>query len=792
MSNALAEIRSWADKDRSERFELKRRRSGSSQAANVFNDLTGSQFPQQADPEQFQSMASYQHNQGEAYAAMRPTRQRVAGQPIHVAEVVSARDPDTGKRKGFSNPYKPGRREMQPEETAMLPVWVRQRFHLPEHQELSVRIKLHKSHHAEAARIEILESHPVLDLLSRPVPRLTQHTLLSTAVASLQMTGRCFWWITDSYDKGRPYDLWYLPTHWVREKPKNAYLDAGYLLTPPYNQVEGYPLPADRVIYFYDPDPANMFTSHSPTRAGVLAVQVDESIRLSQRQFFENSVLPWLAIITGDIIDPNGKNLGKAQLEKFQITQMMTRLNHMFQGASKHGRAIILDRAISDVKRISQSANEMDFMGSADHTLQTIWRNYGTPRVVAGDITDANRATALVADEAFLRGVVNPMITELSTTINDRLLPLFEKRDSGITMWIEEAKSSDKDGQREDMKLLLSYGAAYLDEARAAFGMSPLPNGKGKRLVNLATQILEPLDDEAATSLEDRLDHISDIAEATAVESTASRIESDSGKQKLLPGPIETKDFESSWLKLHSNNEKPFARDVEKLIKAQVASITAKMSQQTDAFDAAAVFNPRDWDAPLRKLAYPHLLRCGIAGAELARHKLKAFTKDDTDPTMRLPDSVVKRIKKTLDEALKKPYWAGINDTMLDDLANCLRISFEEGDTLKERVFRVDKALGGRAAGARSLMIARTESTLGLNAGQHEQIQEMIFEGIAEASEWLTTMDEHARQSHWNANGQKSDADGNFTVGGEKCKYPGDPDLSASQRVNCRCSLLSQ
>jgi hypothetical protein len=231
---------------------------------------------------------------------------------------------------------------------------------------------------------------------------------------------------------------------------------------------------------------------------------------------------------------------------------------------------------------------------------------------------------------------------------------------------------------------------------------------------------------------------------------------------------------------------------VHKFIKAQVASIVAKMDQQADAFDAAAVFNPRDWDAPLRKMAYPHLLRCGVAGAELARHKLKSFRKDDADPTMRLPAGVVAAMKRTLDEALKKPYWSGINDTMLDDLSNCLRISFEEGDTLRERVFRVDQALGGRSAGARSLMIARSESTMALNAGQFSEIQDMIEEGIATGSEWLTTMDEHARQSHWNANGQKSDAEGNFTVGGEKAKYPGDPDLSASQRINCRCSLLSE
>ena len=236
MSTALATIRNWSETHR-QGIALKRASGGNPNPERVFNNLTGSQFPAQADPDQYQSLIAYQHNVGEAYAAMRPARQRIAGQPIHVAEVVSARD-ESGKRKSI-NAYKtPGRRELSAEETAILPKWVRAKFHLPEHPELGTRIKLHKGFYSEAARVEILDSHPVLDLLSHPVPRLTQHTLLETSVASLDMTGRCFWWITDS-PQDRPYDLWYLPTHWMREQPENAYLDKGFLLCPPFNQMEG-------------------------------------------------------------------------------------------------------------------------------------------------------------------------------------------------------------------------------------------------------------------------------------------------------------------------------------------------------------------------------------------------------------------------------------------------------------------------------------------------------------------------------------------------------------------------
>ena len=160
------------------------------------------------------------------------------------------------------------------------------------------------------------------------------------------------------------------------------------------------------------------------------------------------------------------------------------------------------------------------------------------------------------------------------------------------------------------------------------------------------------------------------------------------------------------------------------------------------------------------------------------------------DPMIKLPPSVLQAIWDSLDESLSKPYWNDINTTTLNRLTTALSESIDQGDTTRERVERIHNVLGGRAAGARGLTIARTESTQMLNAGARAQIDELIALGSAVPPEWLTTMDERARESHFEANGQKADAEGNFTIGGEKARYPGDPNLSAEQRVHCRCSIV--
>lgn len=45
----------------------------------------------------------------------------------------------------------------------------------------------------------------------------------------------------------------------------------------------------------------------------------------------------------------------------------------------------------------------------------------------------------------------------------------------------------------------------------------------------------------------------------------------------------------------------------------------------------------------------------------------------------------------------------------------------------------------------------------------------------------------NVRPAHRSAHGQQSDAEGFFTVGGERCRHPRDPNLSPELRVNCKC-----
>lgn len=87
-----------------------------------------------------------------------------------------------------------------------------------------------------------------------------------------------------------------------------------------------------------------------------------------------------------------------------------------------------------------------------------------------------------------------------------------------------------------------------------------------------------------------------------------------------------------------------------------------------------------------------------------------------------------------------------------------------------------------------TLRIIRTEGQSALNAGQAIVYARAQENGIEGNEVWVATKDARTRDAHGYADGQVRGKDGYFNVGGEKALYPGDPALSAGNRINCRCT----
>ena len=136
-----------------------------------------------------------------------------------------------------------------------------------------------------------------------------------------------------------------------------------------------------------------------------------------------------------------------------------------------------------------------------------------------------------------------------------------------------------------------------------------------------------------------------------------------------------------------------------------------------------------------------------------------------------------------------------INDTthkaLLAKLQSVLSEDLKEGLGLRKITASLLDATDGVYDNmnlARAELIARTETCSSVNYGQYATYKEY---GV-EKKEWISSPDkDRTRPDHLEANGKIVGMDKDFIVGGEPMNFPGDPDASAEQVCNCRCTFVA-
>lgn len=85
--------------------------------------------------------------------------------------------------------------------------------------------------------------------------------------------------------------------------------------------------------------------------------------------------------------------------------------------------------------------------------------------------------------------------------------------------------------------------------------------------------------------------------------------------------------------------------------------------------------------------------------------------------------------------------------------------------------------------------IARTQTTRVENLARIDVYKEVASQGYEIVKEWVAVVDSRTRDAHKKADGQRVPIDEPFIVNGEKLMYPGDPNGSAENIINCRCTM---
>lgn len=133
----------------------------------------------------------------------------------------------------------------------------------------------------------------------------------------------------------------------------------------------------------------------------------------------------------------------------------------------------------------------------------------------------------------------------------------------------------------------------------------------------------------------------------------------------------------------------------------------------------------------------------------------------------------------------------GVGPKVAARLEDALREGINRGESISKLADRVDECF--RYGRSNAETIARTETHgAAESTGFDTATQAAVAAGMALTKRWLATHDARTREDHAAAedDNQEVPIDEPFIVGGDELMYPGDPDGSAEQVVNCRCTAI--
>mgnify|MGYP001268541762 CR=1 FL=1 len=656
---------------------------------------------------------------GWPYAAISPIANRVSREMLRVARPAS-------KQK-----------KMDPLLKMWLPQWVK---------------------NPQWASLESLATHPLLDAVNRPNPYMTQQMLMWGLAFSLKATGRCYWWFNQQRDG---LQIWYTPAHWIEPDP-NSRLRERWLIKPEGYSGEPIPVDGDEIACFAWPDCLNPLASLSAVSAASLTILSDEAIHEAQYTGFQVGQMPNYAFIVGERQDSDGVKR-RPQLTKDQREELDQRFRQFFGGPRRHGRPIILDALIEDVKRLSVAPSEMDYMQSMKAVERELEKMIGTNPIMMGEIENANRASATVAEDIFLANQVNPILTMVGQVLTMFVAKsrLFNEK---VVAYYQELVARDPELEQKDWHKALDLGAASFDDFRIhRLGLPPLPNGNGRvSRVNMALMTVN-VDDQTVE----------------------------------IPVYENTREFKTRitalWDKQYSRNRTQFEAALDAYFRKQAVHIAEQV--ESGVLQAGLILPVQEWTDSLKATCAQPLKTAMYSGAGIEETVQKS-RKADFD-VFAIDGKVTHWIDNYLVDLLRQPYWDDITRGIADELDGMLAEYIRVGMTSREMADALREKFGDLSHG-RAMRIANTELQGAMNSGSYAMQQALTDTGLVTGSEWNTIIDDATRGmqpgdkfNHVRMNGQRAKSGEMFDVDGEQAPFPGHYSLSAGNRVHCRCFVTA-
>lgn len=644
----------------------------------------------------------------------------------------------------------------------------------------------------------VIENHPVLDLLGRGTNcgNLTQFLLCTEAFHALD--GEVFWLAAGARGlRGEPERLFVVSGRQMRHDTvgddEGFEVLLGWIFTGGFHgrRIPFLPEEVGQLARF---NPYNNFRGLSALVAAGLAVQQDVGAK------------KWnLSILVNDA-EPGGILTADGTPDEAVIDSIREQWRSRHEGIDNKRKIAILYGGLK-WQQISATAKEIAWVEGQQISREEICAALDVPPAVAGIFQDANRSNADMQAEQFWGSTIVSRLEQIADTLNTWLLPKY--RNTGGMAFVFDTTQiavlqKAKLNQIDRLEKLVQLGTP-LNDAIALLKLDLSPTEWGKHF--WVTQTQQPA--------QWTLDGGPEALFGPQLPEGESGDDDDDDEKCLIPKDAATasaecltdKDEESrrtrlwrNWIRTTVGPERKARGLIRSVFVAQARQMVKRLRANwpqgkavrvppasavtKDAIVESILIDFDTANRQLRAKLMPHIEETAELGVRQGLDETRDRV-DGDEVEIAMNGSDMRRFI-----ARKRIRIAGINATTIRHVRRALETGLREGVTINTMAQRIGRITG--VSGPRAITIARTETLQALNFGRATGFRAA---GVTTKA-WLTARDDAVRPEHTQTErdtfARPIPIDQAFLVGGFALMQPGDPAGPPQHVINCRCTLIAK
>ena len=320
---------------------------------------------------------------------------------------------------------------------------------------------------------EIVEQHPLLDLLKRPNPLQSYSEFFNSLFGYVLLGGNAYI-LKVGAEMGAPKELHQLRPDRISIKGSGNAIPDRYEYsingrvrsTYKIDAVNGY----SELKHIKLWNPLDDYYGLSPMSAA--AVEIDQFNMSSKHNvnLLENGARPSGAVI----FKPQDDAGFAVNLSETQRQQLLTDLNNRFSGAGNAGRPMLLEGDF-DWKEMGLSPKDMDFHQLKNMAATDIALCFGVPSQLVGVPDAQTYANVSEARLALYEETIIPHLKKMESDLNEWLVPMFDDR-LQLEFDIDSIPALSERRKRtyDNVASAVREGIMTRNEAREQIGLSPI------------------------------------------------------------------------------------------------------------------------------------------------------------------------------------------------------------------------------------------------------------------------------------------------------------------------------